>query len=167
VRYESGLRLFGLPLVHVAIGPSAGQAGVRGVAKGWIAIGDIAFGVLFALGGVAVGGLSVGGLAVGALSIAGLSVGIWSIGGLAIGVLSLGGAAVGLHAAEGGFALAREFAQGGEAIAQHANDAEAQAYISTNRFFLAAEYLARHARWLLILVLIGPAIAWYRRWRKI
>jgi hypothetical protein len=74
VNYKSPISLFGLPLVHVAIGPPEGSPGVRGIAKGWIAVGDIAFGVVFALGGLAIGGLSVGGLSVGVLALAGLSI---------------------------------------------------------------------------------------------
>ncbi len=46
--------MLGLPLVHVAIGPPEGSSAARGIAKGWSAIGDIAFGVVFALGGLAV-----------------------------------------------------------------------------------------------------------------
>ena len=77
MNYKSSIRLLGLPLVHVAIGPPEGSPGVRGIAKGWIAVGDIAFGIAFALGGLAVGGLSVGGLSVGVLAVGGLSIGSW------------------------------------------------------------------------------------------
>jgi hypothetical protein len=55
MNYKSSVTLLGLPLVHVAIGSPEGSPGVRGIAKGWIAVGDIAFGVAFALGGLASG----------------------------------------------------------------------------------------------------------------
>ncbi len=140
MHYKSSASLLGLPLVHVAIGPSPGESGTRSIAKGWIAIGDIAFGIVFALGGLAVGGFSLGGLSVGVLAIAGLSVGVWSIGGLALGVYSLGGAAIAFWAADGGFAMAQEYARGGQAIAQHSSDAIAQSYFESSGF-------SRQVRW--------------------
>ena len=63
----------------------------RGIARGWIAIGDIAFGVVLSVGGIAFGGISLGGLGLGLISLAGLSVGIYAIGGLAVGYLAMGG----------------------------------------------------------------------------
>ncbi|MBC7834106.1 MAG: hypothetical protein H7Y88_03275, partial [Phycisphaerales bacterium] len=58
-RYTSNLHLFGLPLVHVAMGPGEGRR--VGYAKGIIAVGDISVGVIsvgniFSLGVVSVGG---------------------------------------------------------------------------------------------------------------
>ncbi len=107
MNYKSSIRLLGLPLVHVAIGPPEGSPGVRGIAKGWIAVGDIAFGIAFALGGLAVGGLSVGGLSVGVLAVGGLSIGILAVGGLSIGIWAVGGLALGAIAF-GGVAI-KEF----------------------------------------------------------
>src|SRR4029079_2665213 len=52
--YRSRATLFGLPLLHVASGPDP-ATGRRRVAKGIIALGDIACGVV-AIGGVACGG---------------------------------------------------------------------------------------------------------------
>ena len=134
MNYKSSIRLLGLPLVHVAIGPPEGSSGVRGIAKGWIAIGDIAFGVVFALGGLAVGGVSVGGLSVGVLALAGLSAGIWSVGGLALGVFALGGGAIAVWAANGGLAVASEYSLGGVAIGSHANTDAARAYFESSWF---------------------------------
>lgn len=158
MHYKSSVRLLGMPLVHVAIGPTEGASGVRGVAKGWIAIGDIAFGVVFALGGLAVGGLSLGGLSVGVLAFAGLSVGIWSVGGLALGVFALGGGAIGVWAANGGLAVASEYSLGGLAIGAHANTDAARAYFESSWFFSIASLLARHSRWLLVFAIIVPII---------
>jgi hypothetical protein len=92
--YMSSARLFGLPLVHIAMGPQAD--GRKGVAKGIIAVGDVAFGLVFALGGFAVGGISAGGLSVGLLAVGGCALGGVTIGGLAVGLLAFGGLAIGL-----------------------------------------------------------------------
>lgn len=134
--YRSKWTLLGLPLVHIRTGARPGEK--LGTAKGWIAIGDRAYGVLFAAGAVAVGGISMGGATVGLISIGGASVGLLAVGGLALGGLALGGGAIGIMAAggiataligaEGGLAVAREFALGGQALAQHANDAAAREY---------------------------------------
>ena len=158
MNYKSTFTLLGLPLVHVAIGAPEGSPGHRGIAKGWIAVGDIAFGVIFALGGLAIGGFSVGGLSVGVLAIAGLSVGIWSVGGLALGAFALGGGAIALWAANGGLAIAREYAVGGLAIAAHANTDAARVYMESSTFFSVAAQAARYSRWSLILVFIIPII---------
>jgi predicted Ser/Thr protein kinase len=108
--YRSSVTLFGLPLVHMAFGidPSTGR---KRVAKGIIAIGDIAVGV-FSFGGLAAGGLSFGGLSVGVLAIGGMVVGLLGAfggmaiggtawGGLGVGVIALGGLAIGYYALGG------------------------------------------------------------------
>lgn len=76
------------------------------VAKGIIAIGNIAVGVV-SVGGLAVGLFSIGGLSVGlifALGGAALGLGV-SFGGLAVGSFAMGGAAIGLKYAIGGAAF--------------------------------------------------------------
>ncbi len=108
MNYKSSIRLLGLPLVHVAHGPPEGSPGGPGIAKGWIAVGDIAFGIVFALGGLAVGALSVGGVSVGVLSVGGLSTGILTFGGLALAAFALGSGAIAVWAANGGLAGADE-----------------------------------------------------------
>jgi len=115
MNYKSSTRLLGLPLVHVAHGPPEGSSGGPGIAKGWIAVGDVAFGIVFALGGFAVGALSVGGMAVGVLAVGGLSIGILAVGGLSIGLLAAGGIPIGISAV-GALALVA-IAFGGGAIA--------------------------------------------------
>lgn len=109
--YKSRRTCFGVPLVHIHIG--------RGmyVAKGIVAIGNIAIGAL-SIGVLACGGLSLGALALGLLSFAGLSAGLLlAIGGLAAGAVAIGGVAWGVIAI-GGFALGM-FSLGGCAIASH------------------------------------------------
>jgi len=99
-RYRSKARLFGLPVVDVAVGPANGQT--RGVARGIIAVGDIAIGGI-ALGGVSIGVVPVGGLALGLCSFGGSSIGLLTaMGGLAVGGMAVGGAAFGVLAVGGG-----------------------------------------------------------------
>jgi hypothetical protein len=99
--YRSNLHFGSLPFLHIAYGldPFTGR---KRVAKGVIAIGDIAVGIV-ALGGCAFGGITLGGCAIGLISLGGLAIGLGlAIGGLAIGSLALGGGAVGLVALGGG-----------------------------------------------------------------
>jgi hypothetical protein len=133
--YRSRATLLGLPLIDVNVsdpvppgGPGAGGGGPR-VARGWIAVGDDARGVLLAVGNkarglVAVGGrtvgaLSCGGVAFGVVAFGGLAVGMLAVGGLGLGVLGIGGLGVGWQACGGG-AVAWDVACGGAAVAYHA-----------------------------------------------
>ncbi len=135
------------------------------VARGWIAIGDKAYGVLLAMGGRAVGGIafggmsagivafggvsfgliSVGGLALGGLVIGGCSLGVASYGGLAIGWLAFGGGGGGALAwkcAVGGAEIAHEMAVGGYASAAEANSEIAKQFVLSNSFFQTAQQAA-------------------------
>lgn len=115
-RWRSNARLFGLPVIDIALGPKGGEA--RGRAKGIVAIGDIATGWL-AIGGMARGFVAIGGFAIGAFSIGGMSVGaITSVGGWAIAGFAAGGGAMGGVAAGGG--AAGYIAQGGGALGYYA-----------------------------------------------
>ena len=77
--YKSKMTLFGLPLVHIHL--SGGYGSV--VARGIIAIGDIAIGVI-----------SFGGVSVGVLSLGGVGIGVAALGGVAIGGFVAGGVRV-------------------------------------------------------------------------
>lgn len=111
--YKSSLTLWGWPLVHIAQGANP-ETGRPRVAKGIIAIGNIAIGVV-ALGGLAVGVVALGGMALGLLSFAGISVGVViAVGGLAVGSVALGGLACGVIAC-GGLAIGY-YAVGGETL---------------------------------------------------
>jgi hypothetical protein len=162
---ESRLRLFGLPLVHIASGRVENGQYHRGIARGWIAVGDIAFGVLLAVGGVAVGGISLGGFALGVLAAGGVAAGGFALGGLALGGAVVGGAAVAWWAASGGLAIAPDFAIGGVAIARHANDAEAQVLVVQHPFFWTSMRLLEHSRWLVLLALLPVVTILLRRLR--
>ena len=109
--FKSQTRLFGLPLVHVRF--SAGE-NRPGVAKGIIAVGNIAIGV-FSLGGISLGLVSLGGLSFGlALGLGGLAIGACALGGVAAGFFAAGGVALGVYAV-GGVAVASELAAGSAA----------------------------------------------------
>lgn len=104
--YRSSATVAGWPLIHVCAGVDPATMRPR-VAKGVIAIGNVAVGGI-AIAGVSCGLVSVGGLSLGllfALGGAALGPGI-SLGGLAVGSVAVGGAAIGLTYAVGGGAFA-------------------------------------------------------------
>jgi hypothetical protein len=91
--YRSSRAPGGLPWVHICIGGPT-EGGYRlGIARGVIALGDVAIGVV-ALGGVAVGLVAIGGVALGLAALGGVSIGLLALGGLAIGVTAFGAVAV-------------------------------------------------------------------------
>ncbi len=165
MNYKSSAALFGLPLVHVTTHEFKKGSCQRGVAKGWIAVGDVSFGIILSVGGLACGGIAIGGLSAGILSIGGLALGIYAMGGGAAGVIACGGAAFGLHAAYGGLAVAETYALGGGAFAEHANDQIAKDYFQSHFFYKNALFLMNHSRWLIVLVFI-PIVPWFVRGRK-
>lgn len=135
----------------------------RGIARGWIAIGDVALGPLVAVGGLSIGVVSVGGFALGGLVLGGAAVGALAVGGLAIGIMAVGGAAFGLVGALGGLAVARDVAIGGGAFAQHANDAVARDTIGRRLFFRAADAVMDYSGLLVAL----PILMGLWRWRRV
>ena len=100
--YRSSATIGGWPLVHICMGIDAVTMRPR-VAKGLIAIGNIAVGGL-AIGGLSFGLLTIGGLSLGLVfALGGGAIGLGlSIGGLAIGSVAIGGAAIGFVYAMGG-----------------------------------------------------------------
>jgi hypothetical protein len=103
--YRSSASVAGWPLVHICLGVDMVTMRPR-VAKGVIAIGNIAVGGV-AIAGVACGLVTVGGLSLGLLfALGGLAVGVGlSVGGVAIGSVAIGGAAIGFAYAMGGAAF--------------------------------------------------------------
>ena len=101
LNYQSHRTLLGLPLVHLASGQVVDGRYQRGIARGWIAIGDISLGILFSLGGVACGGISIGGVSLGLITFGGVGLGLICLGGLAIGGYAVGGFAIGVIACRG------------------------------------------------------------------
>ena len=166
MEYRSPLRLLGLPLLHVSTARIEGGRFQRGLARGWIAIGDVSFGVLLAIGGAAVGGIAIGGVAAGALALSGAAVGVLALGGFALGYCAVGGAAVAWKAALGGLAIAQQLAIGGLAIAQHTNDEIARRFFEQDAPLAIARDAVEYSRWLLILTVIPLLLALYRQRRR-
>jgi hypothetical protein len=211
VNYQSKTTLLGLPLLHVSTGELVEGRYRRGVAKGWIAIGeaatapslargprldsrmesramqqgrcgygfdpigDISFGMVLSLGGIAMGGVAIGGLAVGGVAFGGMAVAALAFAGSAFGIVAPGGSAIAWLGALGGLAIAREYALGGLAIARHANDDVAREFFETGlaaqaKAFMdhgeaaTAPSLARSPRldpigdWLLVLIVVAAVI---------
>ncbi len=173
--YRSRWTLLGLPLLHIRM-HQTGNAGQTLPAVGWIAMGNIACGGLFAfgglalapisLGGVAGGLLALGGFGLGVFSFAGAAFGVWAVGGVAAGYLASGGAALGWLGALGGAAVAHDFAVGGAAAAQHVNDAAARAFVQHSEFFRWAKWLSQHAMillWLPLGLVVGQVLGLRRK----
>jgi RNA polymerase sigma factor (sigma-70 family) len=153
--YRSRATFWGLPLVHCRFGRLPGQKPQPAI--GWIACGEKAYGVLYASGAFAVGGISMGAVSVGVLSFGGFSVGLLAFGGMTLGGVALGGAAIGLiasggfaiawHAALGGVAAAHELALGGAALANHANDDVAREFFIRHRWLDITQAGPRNLFW--------------------
>ncbi len=130
--YRSKATLFGLPLLHMAIGVNPATGRQRS-AKGIIALGSAPRGVI-AFGDVAVGVVACGIV----------SFGVVSISVVAVGVVALGSAALGLWFAVGGVAIAPVamgavafgyYASGVIAAGMHAISSGSAADPSAGRFF--------------------------------
>jgi RNA polymerase sigma factor (sigma-70 family) len=158
--YRSRVTLLGLPLVHWRSFGKVRRPGEKiQPAVGWIAIGERAYGILYASGGIAVGAISTGALSVGLISFGGCSIGLLAFGGLAIGAVALGGGAIGLvasggmalgwHAALGGIVAAHELACGGAALANHVNDEVARGFFLRHRWLDFTQAGPRNLFWLL------------------
>lgn len=175
--YRSRGTLLGQPLIHIRLNVHQNHRPLP--AKGWIAIGDVAYGLFFAAGGayaiapVSIGGGFAagvialgGGCGVGVLALGGLGIGGWAIGGLALGWMAFGGCAVGLTGAKGGVAVARDFAVGGRAFAQHANDAAARAFIDNDVFFHLAPLANKVAIGIAVASMIPVIIVAWRQMKR-
>ncbi|MEI8012921.1 MAG: hypothetical protein WCI27_10675 [Candidatus Omnitrophota bacterium] len=154
MEYKSKIAFCGLPLIDIATGKPEAIPYTRGIAKGWIAIGDISFGVLFSIGGMAFGGIAIGGISLGVVSLAGAAVGVFALGGLAIGVYAVGGAAIAVYSAVGGFAAACTYAVGGVALAGQANSGLAKIAMKNSYFFRMGDLIFSYGKWFLILWII-------------
>lgn len=104
--YRSEATIGNWPLIHICAGIDPVTMRPR-VARGVIAIGNVAVGGV-AIGGLACGLITFAGASFGLLfALGGLAVGLGlSVGGLAVGSVAIGGAAIGLVYAVGGGAFA-------------------------------------------------------------
>ncbi len=161
--YKSRFCIAGIPLLHFRFGmPENGDKPLFA----WVAGGELAYGLIFAWGGVAIAPISVGIVSIGAVSIGAVGVGLLGIGTIGIGVIGFGASAIGYKAyaslsalgwdsaISGGFSIAKEAAIGPISFAKHINN-EVAAEIA-NLTFLNQHYL-----WVLsaiALMVIVPAI---------
>ncbi len=175
--YRSCATLFGLPLVHWRSFGKMRKPGEKILpAIGWIAFGERAYGILYASGGIAVGGIATGGLSIGLLSFGGLSIGLLTFGGFAIGVVALGGGAIGYiasggmalgwHAAMGGMVAAHELACGGAALGNHVNDAVAREFFQSHRWLDFTQAGPRNLFWLLCFGPMSIQMMIWMWWRR-
>jgi len=159
------MRLLGLPLFCYASG-GLDVGAEQQVARGWVAIGDMAVSPLLAIGGVAVAPVAVGGLTVGVVSLGALALGIVAVGSLAAGWVAAGPLAVAWQAAVGGMALAHDFALGGMARAAEANSAAARAWFAAQWWPGPAWFVLRQGWWVVVLCIVIPLALMARRaWR--
>jgi RNA polymerase sigma factor (sigma-70 family) len=151
LEYRSRRALFGWPLLHVRIGSNPAAAENRAPVRAWVAVGDIAHGIIFACGNVAIapfcfgmfgmGLVCVGVFSAGGLALGGTSVGLLALGFFAFGWMAKGIIAFGIRAAYGLQAYARTYAgfptrfREAAAHALHANDAAARDFFDHDRFF--------------------------------
>ena len=98
--FRSKEEINGWPLIHINFGTDP-ETGRPLVAKGVVAIGNIAFGIV-----------SIGAAAFGVVTLAGFGLGVVSLAGLAIGIVALGAVALGYEVALGAGVLSAKFAIG-------------------------------------------------------
>jgi hypothetical protein len=103
--YKSVTTIGGWPLIHVCAGIDPLTMRPK-MARGIVAIGNVAVGVL-AIGGLACGLFTLGGGSIGLLlAVGGAALGLGvSVGGFAVGSIAIGGVAVGFVYALGGVAF--------------------------------------------------------------
>jgi len=98
--FRSKEEINGWPLIHINLGTDP-ETGRPLVAKGVVAIGNIAFGIV-----------SIGAAAFGVVTLAAFGLGIVSMASLAIGVVALGAVALGYEFALGAVVQSAKFAIG-------------------------------------------------------
>ena len=105
--YRSKEEVNGLPLIHINFGiqPEKGQPLI---AKGVVAIGNIAYGVV-----------SIGVVAFGVVTLAAFGLGLVSLAGIAIGIITLGAVSLGYEYALGAIVQSSGFAIGAISLDFH------------------------------------------------
>lgn len=166
--YRSRLAPLGLPLVHVRVGDRFEV--LKGPVKAWIAVGNVAIGGLFALGGIVVAPLSIGfcalglvpfgAIAIGLIALGASAAGVWAFGAVAVGWQAFGEWAIGWNAAAGGVALAHDFALGRIARAAQVNRDIVWEFMKANPFFHYARQLVNYSAWLNLLWVVPLVVQW-------
>jgi hypothetical protein len=98
--FRSKEEINGWPLIHINLGTNP-ETGRPLVARGLVAIGNIAYGVV-----------SIGAVAFGLVTLGGFGLGLVSLGGIAIGLIALGAFALGYEFALGAIVLSAKSAIG-------------------------------------------------------
>lgn len=93
--YISRIGFLGFPLVHAKF--AMAEMGEK-PAVAWIALGDRAYGLLFAWGGFAVAPISVGIVSCGILTVGAVGFGLIAMGTVGVGLLAIGASAIGYKA---------------------------------------------------------------------
>ena len=107
IEFRSKEEIGGWPLIHINIGANP-ETGRPLVAKGVVAIGNIAFGVV-----------SIGAAAFGVVTLAAFGLGIVSLAGFAIGIVALGAVALGYEFALGAVVQSATLAIGATGLDFH------------------------------------------------
>ncbi|HEX3730409.1 MAG TPA: RNA polymerase sigma factor, partial [Opitutaceae bacterium] len=166
--YRSRATLLGVPLIHIAWTRRIGRR--KPPARGWIACGNQAYGLLMAFGTVAVAPVSFGAFSIGLLSwgccafgvyaMGGLSLGMWAVGCIALGWNAMGALVLGGHIAQGGWVASEYFVRGAFWYApRHLSPAEWNlAQAQAERFSNFSEACLR----VLSAVWIGSGILYWR-----
>jgi len=163
--YKSRLCLAGIPLLHFRLGmPEKNDKPVIG----WLAGGDIAYGLLFAWGGIAIAPISVGLLSVGLISVGAVGIGIIGLGTIGIGIIGFGASVIAYKgyaslsalgwesALSAGFSIANDAALGPIAFANQTNNEQAAEIANLATFGQSYVWLLA-----LIAVLVIVPAAWH------
>ena len=98
--FHSKEEISGWPLIHINLGTNP-ETGRPQVAKGVVAIGNIAYGLV-----------SIGAIGFGLVTLAAFGLGLVSLGGIAIGLVALGAVSLGYEIALGAAVLSAKSASG-------------------------------------------------------
>jgi RNA polymerase sigma factor (sigma-70 family) len=173
--YISRFRLLGLPLVHAKF--AMAEQGEK-PAVAWVAVGDRAYGLLFAWGGFAVAPVSVGIISCGLLTVGAVGFGLVAMGTVAVGLLAIGASAIGYKAFgslsalgwEGafspGFSIAKEAAIGPIAYAAEINNEVAASLVSLSTMDQTYAWFLGIMAFLVIVPVVWYAHAVRKKTRK-
>lgn len=169
--YISRIRFLGFPLVHAKL--AMAEDGEK-PAVAWIALGDRAYGLLFAWGGFAVAPISVGIVSCGILTVGAVGFGLAAMGTVGVGLLAMGASAIGYKAygslsALGwesafspGFSIAKEAAIGPVAYAKEVNNELAASIVNLS----TVDQTYVMVLGIMTLLVIVPVVWWARVVRK-
>ena len=165
--YISRFSFLGFPLVHAKF--AMAEVGEK-PAVAWIALGDRAYGLLFAWGGFAVAPISVGIISCGILTVGAVGFGLFAMGTVGVGLLAMGASAIGYKAygslsAMGwesafspAFSIAKEAAIGPVAFAREVNNELAASIVNLSTVNQSYVWFLG----IMALLVIVPVV-WYAR----